>query len=198
MSEETKPVSDEQSQTEVTEEKLVSQKAYLEQQRDMFKFKQRAKEAETAKAEYEAKLKAVEEEKMRENEQWKELSEKYKSELEEARQRELTIKQQTIQASKKSALKAELGNINDVYLVHANIDAIEVNEHGLPDQTSVLEVANQFRKEHSVLFQTSGSESATSIHSPVNSTAHTQIKSVGQMSLEEKLLKLRELKTQNS
>lgn len=198
MSDETMQPSGQQPAAEVAEQDFVSKKAYEQVTKDMHKFKSRLKETEAAKAEYEAKLKALEEEKLREGEQWKELSEKYKAELDEAKQTALRLRESTITSAKRSALKAELGDINDIYLVHADIDSIEVNEHGVPDRESLLDVANRFRKEHPILFQGSKSSNVTSFNAPINSTVQTQEKTLDQMSFAEKAQYLKSLKQKSS
>ena len=179
---------------DVQEKDYVSKKAYEEVSKDMHKFKSELKAAKAARAEYEAQLKTLEEQKMRENEQWKELSEKYKVEGETERAARLQDRAIYIDTVKKSALKSELGsNIKDTYLVHANIDAIEVNENGVIDRDSLLHVANEFRQEHGSLLGTTTGVTATS-SAPSNQTLNSGQKSISDMSYDEKALELLRLK----
>lgn len=178
MSEEKKVVSDDNASSE---EQYVPRKAYEEVSRDMHRFKQSAREAEAARVEYEAKLKAIEEEKMAEQNQWKELAEKKQQELELARQ-ELNKKDQLFSSAvKKSALKQELGgNIREEYLSFASIESIELNEDGSLNMDSVRNVANKFREEHGTLLPPAKSDS-TAKASPTGQTV-SEGKSLDDMS----------------
>lgn len=163
---------------------FVTRKAYEQVTADMHRFKASAKELAAAKSEYEAKLKSIEEEKMREQNQWKELFEREKQDKEAALKKSENDRNSYLTTVKKSALKAELGGrVKDVYLSHANISAIEFDEHGNINQESLLKVANDFRQNHGELLGPSSSSEPTSFASPTSQTlAEPQSKSVGEMS----------------
>lgn len=197
MSEENVVVSDNQETSNETvsnqHEDYVSKKAYEEVTKDMHKFKARAKEAAAAKAEYEAKLKAIEEEKLREQENWKALSENYKTELETLKSSVNAEKQRNQEIIRKNALKQELGgNIKDQYLSLVDLNQIEINEHGLPDKDSLLEVANKFREEHGVLIQSSKGGNPTS--APASPSNLNNEPTLDKMSVEDKLNLLKSMK----
>jgi hypothetical protein len=183
MSEAKTVVSDDQSKGSTeTQEEFVARKAYEEVTNDMHKFKRQAKEAEAAKAEYEAKLRAMEEERLRENEQWKELAEKRAQEL-EAVQSEIKNKDERFNtAVKKAALKQELGtSVRDEYLSFADVNAIEIDENGSLNMDSLRAVANKFREEHGSLIPPARPES-TSKAAPTGQTVSTPTQSINDLS----------------
>jgi len=147
--------SSEPSNSVEPKEEFVSKKAYEDMQRDMHKYKAKSKSISALNAEYEAKLKAAEDDRLVENEQWKELAQKTKKELETYKSQSIEDKNKYLKSVKMQALKQELGgNVKDIYLSHANIADIEINsENGLVDNDSLLQVANAFRNDHSVLLQ---------------------------------------------
>lgn len=171
--EEKKVESTEKSQKE---EKLVPQKAYEEVTSDMHKYKAQTRELKAALNEYEAKLRSIEEEKLMEQERWKELYEKQKQEREELEIQARSEKEAFRRNVKMSALKSELGpGLKDQYLVHADIDSIEFNEDGTVNTDSLLNAANRFRQEHSLLIPknennnfTSAAPKSTSSDGPVD------------------------------
>lgn len=178
-----------------TEGEFVPKRAYEEVSRDMHRYKQSAREAAAAKAEYEAKLKALEEEKLREKQEWKELYEREKQEAEVAKRKAREEREAYLTAVKKSALKNELGGrIKDVYLTHANIGSIEINEDGTINQESLLRVANDFRKNHGELIPPASTPEPTATAAPTGRTVATGEKTIDQMSYSEKIAALRNLK----
>lgn len=187
-------VSNEESKPVEPKEEFVSRKAYEETQRDMHKYKARAKAESAAKAEYEAQLKAIEEDRLVEAQQFKELYEKTKAEAETFKVQAEQEKSNYMTSVKKQALKQELGgNIKDVYLSHANITGIEINpETGTIDTDSLLEVANQFRNDHGVLIQKAQGGNPTALPgNEINSAP----KSLSEMSIEERQILLKTMKT---
>lgn len=195
MSEESKVASgDENPQAVVAEvkEEFVSKKAYEEVTKDMHKFKSKAKEMTAAKVEYEAKLNAIKEDQLKEQEKWKELYENTKAESEKYKADSESEKAQRLTGLKRSALKQELGNVKDVYLSHANIDSIELNEHGLVDKDTLVVVANQFREEHGALLTSSAGGNPTS--APAHAI-NPQEKSLSDMSIVERQQLLKQMKT---
>jgi len=195
MSTDNKPVGDSSDQESVVageKNDFVRKKAYEEVTTDMHKFKASLKSEKARAAEYEAKLKALEEERMRENDQWKELAEKYKAEATDARQDFVKSKEEFNKNTKKQALKDQLGLSNDKYLVHANVDAIEVNEYGVIDQESLLAVANEFREEHGILLNKPAGANSTMVPaSPIK----TIQKELSQMTTAEKRELLKQVKS---
>lgn len=160
-----------------TKEEYVSRKAYEEVTRDMHKFKSEARAEKAAKAEYEAKLKAIEEEKLAEQQRWKELFEKERQEKEELNRKSKEKETAYLMSVKKSALKQELGGkIRDEYLAHADLKSIEFKDDGTLNMDSVLEVANKFRAEHGELIPRSQVSDATNDAPPSDSTVSTKKK----------------------
>lgn len=191
MSEEDKSVASEQTQENSVSD-FVSKKAYEEVTTDMHKFKASLKSEKAKAAEYEAQLKALEEDRMRENNQWKELAEKYKSDADNARTEQLKAKEDYLNTVKRQALKDELGLSNDKYLVHADINSIEVNEFGIVDKDSLLDTANVFREEHSILLSNPAGSNATS---RAASPGVIEQKSLADMTIEERQILLKTMKT---
>lgn len=153
----------ETEQVETQEESYVSKKAYEGVSNDMHRFKSKAKEAEARANELEAQLKAIEEEKMREQNQWEDLF-KRKSEEYEALQNTVSEKEQRyVQTAKKNALKMELGEVRDEYLVHANLNDIALNEDGSINTESLHNVANKFRENHASLLPKNNTNTSTSM-----------------------------------
>lgn len=181
--------------TQSTEEReqYVARKAYEEVTRDMHKYKSKAKEAEAAKAEYEARLKAIEEEKMRDNQQWKELYEKTKAEQDALKRQVEDRDKQFIRSVKVSALKNELGGVRDEYLSLARVDDIEVID-GRVNPDSLHLVANEFRQNHPQLLPQAKVPQPTGNAAPVGYTVQPKTKSLGEMSYAEKAAMLREIK----
>lgn len=173
---------------DVTKEEFVQRKAYEEVTSDMHKFKSQAKESSAKANELEAKLKALEESKMKEQNRYQELYEQEKKLREESDSNRGKDKDLYLRAVKKSALKSALGGeIQDEYLVHANVDAIEIRDDGTLSSESVDLVANSFREKHSQLIPSSGGGTITSNPSPANGTIGTVVKTLGQMTTQEKV-----------
>lgn len=146
---------------EQREEAYVSKKAYEGVSNDMHKFKSKAKEAEARAAELELRLKAIEEEKMQELNQWEELAKKRAEELEVLQRQNAEKEQRAQQLAKRTALKLELGDVRDEYLMHANLNAITINEDGSINKESVHEVANDFRTNHASLLPQKAASGST-------------------------------------
>lgn len=160
--------------------------AYEEVKTDMFKYKDKSKQAAAELNELKAQLKAIEEEKLKETQSYQELYEKAKQEREEleARYQQEQISNQN--ARKRAALKNELGNVRDEYLNHANLNAIEINDDGTISPDSVKAVANQFRQDHSVLIPTENSNQITNQAPASGQVVLNKPKSLSEMSFEEK------------
>jgi predicted nucleic acid-binding Zn-ribbon protein len=173
----------------------VRKQAYEEVSKDMHKFKSKAKDAEARIAEFEAKLKAIEEQKLKDEKRYQELYEREKQERERADSNRKKDRELYLRGLKMSALKSELGNIKDAYLTHAAIDEIEINEDGTLSSDSVRSVANKFRQEHSQLIPSDVSGNITSFASPTSfSPTSGKVKSLNEMSYEEKARYLKQLK----
>jgi predicted RNase H-like nuclease (RuvC/YqgF family) len=175
-------------------DEFVRRQAYEEVSKDMHKFKERFRDAEARAAEYEAKLRSIEEQKLKDEQRYQELYEREKTErerAEEARQQERNL---YLRAVKLSALKAELGNIKDQYLSHADIDSIEVKEDGTLSSESVHAVANRFREEHPMLIPQESGGNITNYASPTSFNSASGNKSLSEMSYEEKANYLKQLK----
>jgi len=178
------------------EDEFVPKNAYLDVTRDMHKYKSEKKELKAKLAEYEAKAKAEEEARMKEQENWKALAEKLELERQQAIEASQTLKQQVIREKKLQALKSEIGNIKDDYLIFANLDAIEVDENGSLSSESVREVANAFRESHGELIPQSNSANITSRSaSSTGPVAPNSDRRLSEMTFEERARLLSEKKS---
>lgn len=170
-----------------TKEEFVRRTAYEEVNKDMHKFKSRAKDAEAKAAEYEAKLKAVEEQQMKEQQRFQELYEREKKQREQEAVARKKDRDLYLRGLKLSQLKAELGNVRDEYLSHAAIDEIEVLENGTLSSESVRSVANKFRQEHPTLIPQGTAGNLTSYASPTSfNPSSGKTKSLAEMTFDEK------------
>jgi hypothetical protein len=181
-----------------SKEEFVRRQAYEEVNKDMHKFKSRAKDAEAKAAEAEAKLKAIEEDRLKQDQKYQELYEREKK----AREVEATARKKDrdlyLRGLKLSALKAELGNVREEYLSHAAIDEIEVQENGSLSSDSVRSVANKFRQDHPTLIPTNASGNITGYASPTSfNPAANKPKSIQEMSYAEKAEYLKQLKNRS-
>jgi hypothetical protein len=179
-----------------TKEEFVRRQAYEEVNKDMHKFKSRAKEAEAKAAEAEAKLKAIEEDRLKQEQKYQELYEREKKQREQeaiARKKDRDL---YLRGLKLAALKAELGNVREEYLSHAAIDEIEVQENGSLSSDSVRSVANKFRQDHPSLIPQNVSGNITSYASPTSFNSTSKVKTIGEMSFQEKAAYLKQLKNQ--
>ena len=179
------------------ESDVVSKKAYSQVQQDMHKFKAEKKELQMKLNELQATLEAQEKSKLEEQNRYEELyrkAEDEKNALLSERQRE---KQLFIDAVKKSALKTELGgNIKDAYLNLADYSQIEMNEDGSLNSETVRNAANQFRQDHPALVPSQASGAINSVAPPTNPGIQNQPKGAADMSREEKIQKLLEIRQQ--
>jgi len=183
--------------TQEEKDAFVRRQAYEEVSKDMHKFKDRFRDAEARAAEYEAKLKAIEEQKLKDEQKYQELYEREKNERTKAEQARESERQLYLRAVKLSALKAELGNIKDQYLMHADIDSIEVKEDGTLSSESVHSVVNKFREEHPALIPQQSSGNITNYASPTSFNSAPKDKSLSEMSYEEKANYLKQLKNRS-
>jgi hypothetical protein len=191
-------VADSSAKKPESKEEFVRRQAYEEVNKDMHKFKSRAKDADARAAELEAKLKAIEEDKLKQEQKYQELYEREKKQREVEAAARKKDRDLYLRGLKLAALKAEIGNIRDTYLSHAAIDEIEVQEDGSLNSDSVRSVANKFRQEHPALIPTSSSGGITNQASPTSfNAASTQQKSLSQMSYAEKAAYLKQLKNRS-
>lgn len=171
---------------EKEEGKYVPKKAYEGVSNDLHKFKSKYRDAEAKATELEQRLKAIEEEKMLEKNQYKELFEQKTEEFEALRNEVQTKEEKYRDTAKRAALKAELGDIRSEYLAHANINAIELDENGIPSKESVLGVANDFREKHAVLIPSKADSSSTALPP----TSEPPVSELTKEQLNEKLAKM--------
>jgi chromosome segregation ATPase len=174
-------------------DEFVRKTAYEEVTSDMHRFKSRAKDAEAKAAEYEAKLRAIEDEKLKSEQRYQELYEKEKREKEQLADTRKKERELYLRGLKLGALKSELGNVKDAYLMHADISAIEINEDGTLNSESVRKVANQFRQEHAALIPSQAGSNITNFASPTSFNPKAP-KSINDMSYAEKAAYLQQLK----
>lgn len=166
------------------ESEFVSKKAYEDVSKDMHKYKSETKELRAGLNELQSMLKAQEEQKLAEANNYKTLWEKQKAELEEQKARSAQQESKFVKSLKAIELKKELGaNINDAYLIHANVDAIEFNEDGTVNRETLVTVANSFRQQHGALIPKSENVNITG-HAATSGVV-TPTKPISQMSKDE-------------
>lgn len=178
-----------------TQEQYVARKAYEEVTTDMHKFKSKAKSAEAKIAELEARIKAEEEAKLKEQNEWQQLYEREKQEKQDLLSRAQQQDAEVRRMIKLSALKTELGgSVRDEYLQFADIDSIQINEDGSLSSESVQLVANKFRQDHPTLVSPVEGLNITK-PAPGNNVSYREPeKTPANMSYEEKMAALRELR----
>jgi len=190
-----------QSQQESTseEKKFVPAAAYKEVSSDMHKFKARAKEAEARENELAERIKAIEEDKLKQEKRYEELYENEKTEREKERSERMQERNLYERAVKISALKDELGGkVKDDYLSFAQLDKIELKEDGTLSSESVQNVANTFRQEHPGLIAKDSSVNITG-NAPANGVLTEQPeKTIGNMTVDQKVALLLEKKNNRS
>lgn len=169
---------------------MVHKKAFTEVSNDMHKFKSKAKEATARINELEAAAKSREEADLKSQSKWEELYNKEKKAREVLEADNKTQRERNQLNEKKSALKAELGNVKDVYLSHANLDAIEIQEDGTVSSESVLEVANAFKTEYPELIPSSGTGNITNQAAASGVVTSNAPKSLAEMTTDEKVAEL--------
>ena len=192
----------EQTQTESTpveESKFVSDKAYKEVSSDMHKYKSGLKEERARTAELEAKLSAIEENQMKEQKRYEELYEREKAERVKEQTERNKEKELYVRSIKVSALKDVLGGkVKDEYLSFANVDSIELKEDGTLSSESVQSVANTFRQAHPGLIAKDSAVNITGT-APANGVSTEQPPTtLGNMSTEQKIAQLEEMKRNRS
>jgi hypothetical protein len=193
-------VNDDQSQASSESQKIkdeyVKLSSYEEVRSDMFKYKDGLKSERARANEAEAKLKAIQEQKLKDQEEWQKLYEQTRKEKEELEISVAQEKSNYLRSVKISALKQELGgDIKDVYLQHADLNAMEFNDDGTLSPESVQTVANKFREEHSVLIP-SGSNNQITNQAPANGPAPSKDddNDLSKMSFSQKQALLKSLK----
>lgn len=181
-----------------TKEEYVAKKAYEEVTRDMHKFKSKLRDVEAAKSEYEAKLKSIEEQKLMEEKRWEELYAKEKAEKEQLAQVREKDRQLYLRSTKLHALKQELGGkVKDIYLSHANLEGIEINDDGSLSSESVLRVANEFRQNFPEVIPQSSNATMTNTAAPTQFENNQAEKSISEMTFDEKQRYLTKLKNRS-
>jgi len=199
---EQEPVSNEEAVqsdagSEPTKEEFVHKKVAEDYKNDMHKFKSRAKEAQAKANELELKLKSIEEEKLKQNEEYQQLWEKAKAETEALAHANATLIEKQETSKKLQALKNELGNIKDAYLIHANVKEIELNEDGTLSSESVHAVANQFRQEYPELVPKNSGGNITGQAPPSDRTVSNSPATLAEMSTDQKIAALAQLKNRS-
>jgi len=177
------------------QDEYVAKKAYEEVSKDMHKYKSKVRDTEAALTEAQAKLKAIEEQKLKDLQKWEELYNREKQEKEELANVREKDRQLYLRSTKLHALKQELGGkVKDVYLNHANLDGIEINEDGTLSSESILRVANQFRQDFPEVIPQSGSSNMTNNAAPTQFEKTSTDKPISEMTYEEKAELLKNLK----
>jgi len=169
----------------------VARKAYEEVSGDMHKYKSKNKQLDMELSETKAKLKTIEENQLKEQAQWEELYKREKDKSGELEGKLHNEKNLFMRSVKLGALKSELGDVKDVYLKHADVDEIIVNDDGTLGSESVKSVANSFRQSFPEVIP---SQSNTNITSPIPGNFNQSIeKPLSEMTYEQKVAQLKKL-----
>lgn len=192
MSEENAGSNPEANDSNQEAEKFVPRKAYENVTNDMHKYKSKLKDMEAMLNQLQAEKEAKEKESMIEKEQYRELYERAEQEKQSILQDVQNQKKMYLDTVKKSALKAELGNIKDAYLTFADLGSISFNDDGSIDKESMVAVANRFRSEYPELLPKNGQSNITSVPAGTVSDSN-QPKPISEMSREEKYAELKRL-----
>lgn len=171
---------------------FVPRKAYEEVTDHMHKYKSELRDMKAMINQLQAEKEAKEKESMIEKEQYRELYERAEQEKQGILEDVQKQKKMYLDTVKKSALKAELGNIKDAYLSFADLGSISFNDNGAVDKASLEAVANQFRSEYPELLPKSGQSNITSV--PAGSVSEQSgEKPLSEMTREEKYAELKKL-----
>jgi len=192
MSDKDNSVIDDKTKDSIPPIETVARKAYEEVSIDMHKYKAKNKQLDLELSEYKAKVKSIEESKLKEQSQWQELYEREKTRSTELEGNLNKEKDLFMRSVKLSALKSELGDVKDVYLRHANVDEIVVNDDGTLGSESVKSVANIFRQEYPEVLPNKSNLNITS-NIPGNFNQSID-KPLSDMTYEQKLDMLKKLK----
>ncbi len=172
------------------EPEMVRKEAFQEVSNDMHKYKSGMKNEKARANEAEAKLKAYEDDQLKAKEEYQTLYENEKAARIKSEEAGLLKDKKMSDARKKAALKTELGNVKDAYLVHANLDSIEIGDDDSLNSESVLEVANKFRSDYPELIPSSGSGNITNQAARTGDVTSNSPKSLVEMTMEEKIEEL--------
>lgn len=188
MSEENSQVSNQaDNASSASEEQYVSKNAYEGVTKDMHKYKSKLKEREAYIAELEAQTRAAEEAALAEKQQYKELFEKRDAEFERLKQEREDERRAYLEGVKRQALKQELGNIKDEYLVHADLSSIQFSDDGRTiSRESIQDVANSFREKYPELIPVKNVKQPTGTAAPTDVSVSGDLKPLSQMNYEEK------------
>lgn len=133
-------------------------KALEDYKSDMFKFKERAKQAEQLAKQLQSEKEVIEREALVKKEQWKELYEKERVAKESAVKELENKSQQFVDSSKINAVVQRLGGFKkDDYAKFINASNIEVTEQGTLDETSLSAEVDRIRQLYPELLKASPS-----------------------------------------
>lgn len=125
----------------------VKEKAIQDYKDDMFKYKERMRQAESELEAIRAEKAALEKAQLEKNEEWKVLYEREKSERESAVNELQSKSKQFIDSSKKNAVVQHLGGFKkDEYAKFIDVSGIEVTESGTFSQESINKEAERLRQ----------------------------------------------------
>ena len=125
----------------------VKEKALQDYKDDMFKYKERMRQAESELEAIRAEKAALEKAQLEKNEEWKVLYEREKSEREAAVQELQSKSTQFIDSSKKNAVVQSLGGFKkDEYTKFIDVSNIEVTETGTFSDESIKREVERLRQ----------------------------------------------------
>ena len=151
-------VSDIQVKEEKTDAENVKDQALQDYKADMFKYKERMRQAESELEAIRQEKAALEKNQLEKNEEWKVLYEREKSERESAVQELQQKSAQFIDSSKKNAVVQQLGGFKkDEYSKFIDVSNIEVTETGTFDSDSIGREVERIRQTFPELLRASDS-----------------------------------------
>lgn len=183
-------MSDEVLKEEITpvssESELVPKKAYVEVTNDMFKYKNKLKEAEALLNQMAAEKAAAEIQSLKENEQWKTLYEKNQAQLDSLAAARAQEKDQFVNYHKKAAVVAAIGGFKkDQYADNfINVGAIELDESGNVIQDTLSAEVNRLKQTYPELIK--GIQANNLPSDAPKSFENTSVKTYAQMNEREK------------
>lgn len=137
-----------------SQEVNVTVEAYKKVSQDMHKFKSEAKALSSRLAEIQAEQEAKEKAALEEKEDWAKLYKQAESKLKTLETERLNEKQKFIESHKINAVLQSLGGLKRTeYNKFINSQAVQVNDDGSLDESTILSEVDRFKKEHPELLK---------------------------------------------
>jgi len=143
------------NEDETPKEDFVSKKAYTDVSTDMHKYKNQLKETQMQLNQLQAEREAVEREALAEQGKWEELYKKNQTELETVKQERAGEQNKFVDYHKKNSVLNKVGGFKrDEYNKFIDVNAINMNEDGSIDETSLDLEIDRIRQSYPELLKT--------------------------------------------